>query len=276
MKRFSTCVVLFLTVLMLLGFTACADEELPSGAPNDPSGPSAGTEGNGAEGNEPEGNEPEGNEPVFNVQPAENEKIIQIPLTGKDDGSSYLRMVYADAEHSRLTNIFAHHIADHGECEVTEIFRSLDPNTEDDVMVLLQWYVGTGIGGHDRPTLFIFREFNSDRDGEPLAYALCFQHQFYYEKMVVNDRGDMAYWGTQKRVSVTAQVNKPWATVMQVENLLEEYEYMYLREFERTPRDYQFDLIYSCVGGEECTTVEKNLQQAVAFPWSRIRATLEK
>jgi hypothetical protein len=280
MKRFHLCVALVLAALMLLCFVACADEELPGGPSDDSSNPPAGTEDNEPEDNKPEDNkpednEPEDNEPTFDVQPAENEKIFQLPLTGKEDAQSYLRLVYADAEHSRLTNIFAHHIADSGEYEMTELFRSLDSNTEDDVMVLLQWYVGPGEGGHDRPTLLLFREYNYDRNGQPTVNALYQEYGFYYEATPIGNGATEGYSSRLEGASVTALPDKPWYAEPQVLDFLYRYEDIYEREMEREPRDYQYDLIYSCIGGEEKTTMVKDLQEVIPFPWTRIRATLE-
>jgi hypothetical protein len=275
MKRFHLCVALVLAALMLLCFVACADEELPGAPSDDSSNPPAGTEDNEPEDNKPEDNKPEDNEPTFDVQPAENEKIFQLPLTGKEDAQSYLRLVYADTEHSRLTNIFAHHIADSGGYEMTELFRSLDPNTEDDVMVLLQWYVGPGEGGHDRPTLLLFREYNYDRNGQPTVNALYQEYGFYYEATPIGNGATEGYSSRLEGASVTALPDKPWYAEPQVLDFLYRYEDIYEREMEREPRDYQYDLIYSCIGGEEKTTMVKDLQEVIPFPWTRIRATLE-
>ena len=128
MKHFCKGIALFLALLMLLCLAACADEE----APGDTSGdaPASSDEGKG----EQQGN----NDPDFNVQSEKNEVIIRLSLSGADDTKSYLRLVYEDEQHTKLTNIYAHHIATSGGREVTEIFRSLDSAVQDDVMVLLR------------------------------------------------------------------------------------------------------------------------------------------
>ena len=272
-----------LALLILLCFVACTDAKQPTGDPLTP--PDNTKENNGtlegnqpedskpednkSEDNKPEDNKPEDNKPAFDVQAAENETIVQVPLTGVDDVKSYLRFVYADAAKKKLTNIFAHHDTDKNEYEVTEVFRSLNPDTKDDVMLVLRWSMA-----HDHPILIMFREFDTMRDETLRATATYGEYNFSRKEVVIDASGTTAYSQRGKNVVFNIHLNPPNYVEPDIINFLADYEYYYEREFEENPRVYSYDLIYSCIGGVEAA-MQQDLQLVVPFPWTRIKSVLK-
>ena len=264
---------LVFAMLMLLCAVACADEKDPMDCPLTPPDSTeedAGTPGgNQTEDNKQEESKPEDNNPTFDVQAAENETIVQVPLTGADDVKSYLRLVYADAAKKKLTNIFAHHDTDKNEYEVTEIFRSLNPDTKDDVLLLLRWSLA-----HDHPILIIFREFDTMRDETLRATATYGEYNFSRKAVVIDASGTTAYLQRDKNVVFNIHLDPPNYVEPDIINFLADYEHYYEREFEENPRTYSYDLIYSCIGGVE-TAMQQDLPQVVPFPWTRIKSVLK-
>jgi hypothetical protein len=250
MKRFCRGLALVLATLMLLCSMACSPDD-----------PSPSTEG-----------EQDG-ESTFDVQAEENETIIPLPLTGKADVKSYLRLVYADIYHTQLTHIFAHHLTDSGERVPAEIFCSLGSEAEDEVMVLLRWYVGDD-GGEAKPSLVLFREYNYEREGEVMVNASCVEYEFYYKTASNGEGVVMDYFSKRQESSISAPLNEPWQQGEEIHNFLYHYEDFYEREFEREPRQYQHDLVYSRINGKE-TKMKRDLRQVFPFPWTRIREALE-
>ena len=262
---------LVLAMLMLLCAVACSDKKQPTGDPLTP--PDNTQEGNGApEGNQPEDNKPEDNKPTFDIQAAENETIVQVPLTGEGDVKSYLRFVYADTTKEKLTNIFAHHDTDKDEYEVTEIFRSLNPDTKDDVMLVLRWFIAED-GTRDHPRLIMFREFNTMRNDLHLATALCGEYNFFREKVTIDASGTTTYLLREKNVVFDICLDPPRYNEMDIINFLKDYEDYYESEFEGKTRVYSHDLIYSCIGGVK-TAMQQDLQQVVPFPWTLIKSVM--
>jgi len=194
-------------------------------------------------------------------------------LTGADDVKSYLRFVYADHTKTRLTNIFAHHDTDKDEYEVTEIFRSLDPDTKDDVMLVLRWSIADD-GTRDHPRLIMFREFDTMRNEVHMATALCGEYNFFREKVTIDASGTTTYLLREKNVVFDIRLNPPMYNEMEIMNFLKDYEHYYEHEFEENPRVYSHDLIYSCIGGVE-TATQQDLQQVVPFPWTLIQSVMK-
>lgn len=267
---------LVLAMLMLLCAVACSDKKQPAGDPLTPPDnteeDNEAPEGNQPEGNKPEDNKPEDNKPTFDVQAAENETIVQIPLTGANDVKSYLRFVYADATKEKLTNIFAHHDTDKDEYEVTEIFRSLNPDTKDDVMLVLRWSIAED-GTRDHPRLIMFREFDTMRDEIHRATALCGEYNFFREKVTIDASGTTTYLLREKDVVFNIHLYPPNYVDTDIWDFLKDYEHYYENEFEENPRVYSHDLIYSCIGGVK-TAMQQDLQQVVPFPWTRIKSVM--
>lgn len=257
MKHFFRYLSLTMAILMLLGVMACTDGNSPKEPIDESSTPDAGAGDN----------KPEDNKPAFDVQPAENEKILQVPLTALEDNMSYLRFVYSDAQHTHLTFIYAHHYTDIGYVELGLFSSPVEKTLADEVMIV--WRLSLAPMGIARPELVLMREAVWDDNGSPTTEAWCLEYVFYAQRQI-SDQNRVMYSDRVAGSMVKVEADPPIYRTDEIEEFLHQYNsYHYISKFD-PPGKYRHDLIYSNVGGEEIT-MRENLEEPLEFPWTQLR-----